>query len=108
MKVGARESSIPNNLLSDPGKAFVPGGKKNGKFMHKQVKAPKMPDKYRDDYHTQKKKVSNALESGVSVKGYNAPGTKSELKSTAQIRKGRVMKDKRRDKNGRPSKKRKF
>ncbi|KAL6948968.1 ATP-dependent RNA helicase dbp10 [Hanseniaspora vineae] len=108
LKVGARESSIPNNLLSDPGKAFVPGGKKNGKFMHKQVKAPKMPDKYRDDYHSQKKKVSNALESGISVKGYNVPGTKSELKSTAQIRKGRVMKDKRREKNGRPSKRRKF
>ncbi|KAG0665688.1 ATP-dependent RNA helicase dbp10 [Monosporozyma unispora] len=106
MKVGARESSIPSNLLADPTK----GGPRtsSGKFKHKQMKSPKMPDKHRDDYHIQKQKVAKALERGASIKGYNTPGGKSELKSTQQIRKDRQQKENRREKNGRPTKRRKF
>lgn len=72
------------------------------------MKAPKIPDKYRDDYHAQKQKVAKALERGASIKGFNAPGSKNELKSTEQIRKERIQKEKRREKNARPSKKRKL
>lgn len=75
----------------------------NGRFKHKQQKAPKLPDKFRDNYHKQKQKVDKALEAGKRVKGYNKPGLQHELKSTDQIRKQRNLKDKRRAKNGRPS-----
>lgn len=78
----------------------------NRRFKHKKVVSPKVPDKYRDDYDKQKKKVTKALEAGRKVKGFNAPGQKSEMKSTEQIRKSRALKDKRKAKNARPSKKR--
>lgn len=77
----------------------------NNKFKHKQEKAPKLPDKFRDDYHKQKKKVEKAVDSGKAVKGYNRAGYQQELKSTEQIRKARQLKEKRRAKNARPSKK---
>ncbi|CAH6720281.1 ATP-dependent RNA helicase Dbp10p [[Candida] jaroonii] len=76
----------------------------NGKFKHKQSKAPRLPDKFRDDFHKQKKRVETAIESGKRVKGYNKPGQQQELKSTEQIRKQRKLKEKRRAKNGRPAK----
>lgn len=106
LKVGARETSGLSNLLSDP----ASGGRRvaGGRFKHKLDKAPKLPDRHRDDYKTQQKKVANALERGISVKGFGAPGAKSEMKSTEQIRSQRVAKDKRLAKNARPSKKRKF
>jgi ATP-dependent RNA helicase DDX54/DBP10 len=81
-------------------------GKNNQRFKHKKVTAPKLPDKFRDDFHKQKKKVEKATEAGVRVKGYNKPGQQQELRSTEQIRKSRVEKEKRRAKNARPSKKR--
>ncbi|CAI4057721.1 ATP-dependent RNA helicase DBP10 SKDI_04G2070 [Saccharomyces kudriavzevii IFO 1802] len=110
LKAGSRESSIPSNLLADPSQGPGSNGRTaRGKFKHKQMKAPKMPDKHRDNYYSQKKKVEKALQSGVNVKGHNnAPGLSSELKSTEQIRKDRVMAEKKRAKNARPSKKRKF
>ena len=110
LKVGSRESSIPSNLLQDPSQGTGSNGRTvRGKFKHKQMKAPKMPDKHRDNYYSQKKKVEKALEGGIAVKGYNnAPGLRSELKSTEQIRKDRIMAEKKRAKNARPSKKRKF
>lgn len=79
-------------------------GPQNKRFKHKKVAAPKLPDKFRDDYHKQKKKVDKALESGVNVKGYNRPGQKEELRLTEQIRKMRLLKEKRKAKNARPSK----
>lgn len=78
----------------------------NGRFKHKKMSAPKAPDKFRDDYHKQKKKVEKALDSGRSVKGFNRPGQQQELRSTEQIRKAREAKEKRRAKNGRPKKRR--
>ncbi|KAI5948670.1 DBP10 [Candida theae] len=75
------------------------------RFKHKKQSTPKLPDKYRDDYHKQKKKVEKALDSGLRVKGYNKPGQQQELKSTEQIRKARALKEQRRAKNARPSRK---
>lgn len=104
-KVGARESSKTSNLLRDP--IRTRGGENQGQFKHKQVKAPKMPDKYRNDYGKQKAKVAKALANGVHVKGHtNLPGMKNELKSADQIRKQRVIKENKRAKNSRVSKKR--
>lgn len=77
------------------------------RFKHKKVASPKLPDKFRDDYHKQKEKVKKAVDSGLQVKGYNKPGQKQELRSTEDIRKARAVKDKKKAKNARPSRKRK-
>ncbi|RCK64383.1 ATP-dependent RNA helicase DBP10 [Candida viswanathii] len=84
-------------------KAVIDDGDSNKVYKHKQQKSPKLPDKFRDDYHKQKKKVEKALESGISVKGYSG-GARQEIQSTEQIRKARLVKEKRRAKNARPSK----
>lgn len=83
----------------------VAENKQNKRFKHNKVAAPKLPDKFRDDYHKQKKKVGKAVDSGVNVKGFNRPGQKEELRLTDQIRKMRNLKEKRRAKNARPSSK---
>lgn len=72
------------------------------KFKHKAEKAPKAADRYRDDYHTQKKKVDQAKEAHTAKYGAAA---KNELRSVEDIRKQRNMKNKRQLRNGRPSKK---
>lgn len=77
----------------------------NKRFKHKKVTAPRAPDKFRDDFHKQKKKVTKALEAGVNVKGFNRGGQR-EMKTTAEIRKARNLKEKRKAKNARPSKRR--
>lgn len=78
----------------------------NKRFKHNKVSAPKLPDKFRDDYHKQKKKVGKAVDSGVNVKGFHKPGQKDELRLTEQIRKMRNVKEKRKAKNARPTKRR--
>jgi ATP-dependent RNA helicase DDX54/DBP10 len=78
------------------------GGKLRGKMFHKSTAAPKRPDKFRDDYEVRKKRFAEAKEKGL-VKDK----TKSELKGNHEILKGRQLKQKRREKNNRPSKKRK-
>ncbi|SCU94051.1 LAME_0F05908g1_1 [Lachancea meyersii CBS 8951] len=106
IKVGAREATSTSKLLSDPtgsGSQRTIGGR----FKHNKVKAPKLPDKHRDDYQSQKKKVEKAIGSGIPVKGFNKPGSTSELKTPQQIYKERVAKENRKAKNARPSKKRK-
>lgn len=77
----------------------------SARFKHKKIKLPKLPDKYRNDYEKQKKKVEKAVEAGHTIKGYHKPGQNPELKSTEEIRKARLLKEKRRAKNARPSKK---
>ncbi|EGW31377.1 ATP-dependent RNA helicase DBP10 [Spathaspora passalidarum NRRL Y-27907] len=79
------------------------GESDNKRFKHKKVQTPKLPDKFRDDYHKQKKKVEKAVEGGMKVRGYNKPGHQQEIKSTEQIRKARMVKEQRRAKNARPS-----
>lgn len=79
----------------------------NRRFQHKKVATPKLPDKFRDDYFKQKKKVEKAIESGRNVKGYHKPGQRSEIRSTEDIRKSRAVQEKKKAKNARPSKRRK-
>ena len=73
------------------------------RYKHRQEKAPKEADKYRDDYHVRKKRVAEAKEKRIGK--FKDGAGKAEIKSTEDIRKERKLKERRRDKNARPSKK---
>jgi len=75
-------------------------------FRHKSEKAPKEADKYRDNYFKQKKKVAEAKEKRIGK--YRDGSGRSELRSVDDVRKQRQLKERRREKNARPSKKRKM
>jgi ATP-dependent RNA helicase DDX54/DBP10 len=69
------------------------------RYKHRATKAPKQADKFRDDFERRKKKVAAAKERNMVNQG------KQELRSVDGIRKERRLKEKRREKNARPSKK---
>lgn len=74
------------------------------RFKHKGEKAPKEADKYRDDFYKKKKMVEKAKE---ERRGRFKDGKgKSEIKGVDDVRKERGMKEKRKEKNARPGKKR--
>ncbi|USW57277.1 Putative ATP-dependent RNA helicase DEAD-box, Helicase superfamily 1/2, ATP-binding protein [Septoria linicola] len=80
------------------------GGGQGRRFQHKQERAPKEADKYRDDYHVRKKRVAEAKEKRV---GRFAEGKgKNELRGVDDVRKLRKLAERRKEKNARPSKKR--
>ena len=87
----------------DPRQARPP--KAMGKFKHHADKAPKRPDKYRDDFHKQKKRVAGATPKPPTPSARH--GKKGTLRSEDDIRKARELKERRRDKNARPTRKRK-
>ncbi|KAI1142370.1 ATP-dependent RNA helicase DBP10 [Hypoxylon sp. FL0543] len=74
------------------------------RYRHKQEKAPKEADKYRDDYHARKKRVAEAKEKRVG-RFKDGAGSRREIKSAEDIRKARVLKERRKAKNARPSRK---
>lgn len=78
------------------------GGKR---FKHHKEKAPKAADPLRDDYHKKKMKGDASKERQLSKVGGAASKGKSEIRGTDDIRKARKLKEKRREKNARPSKK---
>jgi ATP-dependent RNA helicase DDX54/DBP10 len=86
------------------GKGVLSGGS-GPRYKHKQERAPKDADKYRDDYHLRKKRVAEAKEKRVGR--FRDGGGKGEIKSTEDIRKERKLAERRKAKNARPSKKRK-
>jgi ATP-dependent RNA helicase DDX54/DBP10 len=73
-------------------------------YKHKLEKAPKEADRYRDDYHVQKRRVDEAKQKRIGK--FKAGSGKSELKDVDDVRKQRKIKDKRREKNARPTKRR--
>ncbi|KAF1956262.1 DEAD-domain-containing protein [Byssothecium circinans] len=75
-------------------------------YKHKAQKAPKEADRYRDDYHVQKKRVDEAKQNRIGK--FKDGGAKSELKGVDDVRKQRQLEKKRQEKNARPSKKRKL
>ncbi|PSK59377.1 ATP-dependent RNA helicase dbp10 [Elsinoe australis] len=86
------------------------GSGEGGRYRHKQIKAPKEADKYRDDYYERKKKVAAAKERAMAgpaagaPKGKMAKGKgKGELRGVDDVRKLRATQQKRKDKNARPS-----
>lgn len=72
------------------------------RYKHKQERAPKEADKYRDDYHVRKKRVEEAKEKRIG-KFKDGVG-KKEVRSTEDIRKERKLAERRQAKNARPSK----
>ncbi|KAL6708507.1 ATP-dependent RNA helicase dbp10 [Coniothyrium glycines] len=76
------------------------------RYKHKTEKAPKQADRYRDDYHVQKKKVADAKEKRIG--SFKDNGAKSELKDANAVHKQRKVQEQRKQKNARPSKKRRF
>ncbi|KAH9865775.1 ATP-dependent RNA helicase dbp10 [Plenodomus biglobosus] len=76
------------------------------RYKHKAEKAPKQADRYRDDYHVQKQRVAEAKEKRIGA--FKDGGAKSELKDASAVHKQRKVQERKRDKNARPSKKRKF
>ncbi|KAI4119411.1 MAG: hypothetical protein LQ345_000657 [Seirophora villosa] len=75
------------------------------RFKHKQEKAPRDADKYRDDFHKRKKKVEAAKEKRVGR--FREGDGKSELRGVDDVRKQRGVQQKRKEKNARPTKKKK-
>lgn len=73
------------------------------RYKHKQERAPKEADKYRDDYHVRKKRVDEAKEKRVG-KFKDGVG-KKEIKTTEDIRKERKLAERKKAKNARPAKK---
>jgi ATP-dependent RNA helicase DDX54/DBP10 len=72
------------------------------RYKHKQERAPKEADKYRDDYHVRKKRVAEAKEKRVGK--YKDGDGKGEIKSTEDIRKDRKLQERKKAKNARPAK----
>ncbi|KAH9887182.1 ATP-dependent RNA helicase DBP10 [Xylariomycetidae sp. FL2044] len=84
-----------------PGAGAGGGGPR---YRHKQEKAPKAADKYRDDYQTRKKRVAEAQEKRVG-RFRDGGGSRKEIRNADDIRKGRKLKERRMAKNARPSSK---
>ncbi|KAK1759380.1 ATP-dependent RNA helicase dbp-10 [Echria macrotheca] len=97
----AEKSGLVRTFASGPGSH---GGGGGPRYKHRQEKAPKDADKYRDDYHVRKKRVAEAKEKRVG-KYRDGEGSKREVKGVTDIRKARELKEKKREKNARPSKK---
>lgn len=82
------------------------GGNRSGSqhFKHKQEKAPKEADKFRDDYHVRKKRVAEAKEKRIG-KFKDGEGSRREIKGAEDIRRTRKIEERKRQKNARPTKK---
>ncbi|RAK97526.1 ATP-dependent RNA helicase DBP10 [Aspergillus ibericus CBS 121593] len=75
------------------------------RFRHNKDQAPKRADPLRGDYDKMKMKNAAAKERQLAKVGGAASGGRSELKSTDDIRRARKLKQNRREKNARPSRK---
>ncbi|KAI3400597.1 hypothetical protein diail_2801 [Diaporthe ilicicola] len=106
--VGEMEKSGLARLAHDasgPGGGDGPGGGAGGanrRFKHRQEKAPKDADKYRDDYHERKKRVAEAKEKRIG-KFKDGAGSRREVKSKDDIKKSRKVEALKKAKNARPS-----
>ncbi|KAG6366520.1 hypothetical protein INS49_000697 [Diaporthe citri] len=101
--VGEMEKSGLARLANDsgPGGDGPGGGQRH--FKHKQEKAPKEADKYRDDYLERKKRVAEAREKRIG-KFKDGAGSRREIKSRDDIKKSRKVEALKKAKNARPSK----
>ena len=85
-----------------PGVSGFGGALSGRRFKHKQEKAPKEADKYRDDYHKRKKMVEAAKEKRIG-RFKEGPGQR-EMRGVDDVRKERNNKERKREKNARPAK----
>lgn len=97
---GVGETEKSNLVRNFAGSAPGGGGMR---FKHRQEKAPKDADKFRDDYHVRKKRVADAKENRVG-KYKDGQGSRRELKSATDIRKARQLQEQKKEKNARPTK----
>ena len=84
----------------NPSSSKAGGGRK---FRHKEEKAPKEADRYRDDYHKKKRLVEAAKEKRVGR--FSEGKGKMEVRGAEDIRKERGKKERKREKNARPARK---
>ena len=95
--------------LPRTGEAETASNKANGggggkRWKHKKEDAPKDADKYRDDFYKRKKMVDKAKE---ERRGRFREGKgKNEIKGVDDVRKERGIKERRKEKNARPGKRR--
>lgn len=104
--VGEMEKTGLARLAKDagPGGGGGDGPGAGGRhFKHKQERAPKEADKFRDDYHVRKKRVAEAKEKRIG-KFKDGAGSRREIKSKDDIKKSRKVEALKKAKNARPSK----
>lgn len=92
-KVGEQEDS----RQSRPSKVI-------GRFKHFAERAAKKPDKFRDDYHRQRKKLAELSSKQPDTLARRS--NTSTLRSADDIRKARELKERRKKKNARPPRRR--
>lgn len=102
-KRNQRIAGMPRN-----GEAERPGGamREEGggpRYRHRQEKAPKEADKYRDDYEVRKRRVNEAREKRVG-RFKDGAGSKGEVKGVEGVRRARKEKERKREKTGRHKK----
>ena len=78
------------------------GGLGGKRFKHKRETAPKEADKYRDDYYKRKKMVEKAKEERRGR--FRVGSGKRDVRGVEEVRKERGKKERRREKNARPTK----
>ncbi|RDA96140.1 hypothetical protein CP533_1792 [Ophiocordyceps camponoti-saundersi (nom. inval.)] len=83
------------------------GAEKGKRFRHRQIKAPREADPFRDDFHKQKKRVAAAREGRVGRFSDGVGTNHKEIKAKADVRKAREEKKKRLAKNARAPRKKK-
>ncbi|KAK2745371.1 ATP-dependent RNA helicase dbp10 [Onygenales sp. PD_40] len=113
-KKGKRIGRMPRvGEAEAPGLGDSAGQAAGKRYRHRKEQAPKTPDKLRGDYD-KKKKSFDASKQREAEKGFDPSSRggkgsggkgKSELKNVEDVRKARNLKEKRREKNARPSKK---
>ena len=108
-KKAQRVHSLPRvgeQVRSGPSDGGGGGGFSSGKrYKHKQEKAPKEADKYRDDFEVRKKRVHDAREKRIG-RFRDGMGSKKELKGTEDVRRSRKENERKKAKNARPTKRR--
>ncbi|PFH59527.1 hypothetical protein XA68_12230 [Ophiocordyceps unilateralis] len=65
--------------------------KASKKFRHRQIKAPREADRFRDDFHARKKRVAEAREARVG-RFRHGMGAKKELRDRSDVAKARLEK----------------
>ncbi|KAI9728129.1 MAG: ATP-dependent RNA helicase dbp10 [Chrysothrix sp. TS-e1954] len=103
-KKSNRIDRMPRNGEKESSSRTFSSGRTGTKFKHYAERAPKQPDKYRDDYYKKKKKLAEAKTRDANpVVDNRTRKAKSELRNASDVRKQRSVKQKRMEKNARPS-----
>ncbi|RCI14020.1 hypothetical protein L249_8051 [Ophiocordyceps polyrhachis-furcata BCC 54312] len=100
-----RMSRLPHVGEAEKPSSSSYGAEKDRRFRHRQMKAPREADHFRDDFFKQKKRVAAAREQRIDRFGDGVGTNHREIKAKDDVRKAREEKKKRLAKNARPPKK---